>query len=367
MITISDKSQCCGCHACAQICPQQCISMITDEQGFLYPKADQTECTNCHLCEQSCPVINKSESCPPLGMYAAFHPEQSVRMTSSSGGLFSLLAEQIINQGGYVFGARFDKMWNVVHDYAHDIQGVAQFRGSKYVQSIIGKSFSQAKELLNEGHSVLFTGTPCQIAGLHHYLGKDFKQLLTIEVICHGVPSPSAWHCYIKDKNPAHVCFRDKVTGWKHYSITIGNTSREYDTDHYMSCFLADLTLRPSCFNCPAKSGSSQADIALGDLWGIEKIAPEQDDNMGTNSIITYTQRGEDAIKGLGVKLHEIDYQKALEHNPSIVMSAKRPDGYEEFWKDFTRNPQRAIGKWGKKVQLSHWTKFKRFIYRAVR
>ena len=236
MIDIKDKKDCCGCSACVQICPKHCIHMVADNEGFLYPQVDTTVCINCGLCEKVCPVINQNEPREPLAVYAAKINNDEIRIKSSSGGIFTLLAEKIINEGGVVFGAKFNKNWDVVHDYTETINGLEAFRGSKYVQSIIGDNFKIAKQFLNDGRKVLFSGTPCQIAGLKRYLQKEYNNLLTIDIICHGVPSISIWGKY-KNKVKqlaSYSCrdfastnnklstlndinFRDKTNGWKHY------------------------------------------------------------------------------------------------------------------------------------------------------
>ena len=199
MITITDKSQCCGCSACAQRCPKQCISMQMDNEGFLYPQVDSSKCVDCHLCEKVCPVINQYEARTPLNVYAAKNSDGEVRNQSSSGGIFHILAERTIRNGGVVFGARFDKNWQVVIDYAEDMEGVEAFMGSKYVQSRIEHAYIDVKRFLAEGRDVLFSGTPCQVAGLRKFLCKHYENLLTVDFICHGTPSPKVWRIYLNE------------------------------------------------------------------------------------------------------------------------------------------------------------------------
>ena len=200
MIAIKEKHNCCGCSACVQVCPKQCIRMYADNEGFLYPQVNSTICIDCGLCEKVCPVINQNKPNVPLSVYAAKNINEEVRIKSSSGGIFTLLAEQIISEGGVVFGARFNENWEVVHDYTETIDGLESFRGSKYVQSSISDNFKVAKQFLKEGRKVLFSGTPCQIAGLKKFLQKEYENLLTMEVVCHGVPSPMVWRDYIDYK-----------------------------------------------------------------------------------------------------------------------------------------------------------------------
>ena len=200
MIKILDKKDCCGCNACVQKCPKHCITMKEDKEGFLYPNVDENVCIDCHICEKVCPVLNQNMERMPLNVYVGKNPNEEIRIKSSSGGLFTMLAEQVIDDIGVVFGATFNEKWTVVHDYVETKEGLAKFRGSKYVQSNIGNSFKKAMDFLNEGRKVLFSGTPCQIAGLKNYLRKDYDNLITVDFICHGVPSPGVFRTYLQEE-----------------------------------------------------------------------------------------------------------------------------------------------------------------------
>ena len=227
MITINNKHNCCGCSACVQACPKQCISFEEDEQGFRYPLVDKAICVDCGMCEKVCPVLNAGEPRQPLAVYAAINPNEEIRKESSSGGIFTALAESVLDEGGVVFGARFNDQWEVVHAYTESKEGLAPFRGSKYVQSRVGETYRQTKVFLQQGRKVMYTGTPCQIAGLKRYLGKEYDQLLTVDVVCHGVPSPMVWRDYLRDITSdnlpqiASINFRDKSTGWKNFRLKI--------------------------------------------------------------------------------------------------------------------------------------------------
>ena len=235
MIDIKDKKDCCGCSACVQKCPKQCISLKEDCEGFLYPIVDKDICIDCGLCEKVCPILYQGEERKPLKVFAAKNHDEEIRKQSSSGGIFTLLAEKIINEGGVVFGAKFDENWDVKHDYTETIEGLAAFRGSKYVQSRIEDNYRKAETFLKQGRKVLFSGTPCQIAGLKRFFRKEYENLLTVDFICHGVPSPGVWRRYLQetvarmcDKNRVStdpisiknarvesISFRDKSHGWK--------------------------------------------------------------------------------------------------------------------------------------------------------
>lgn len=325
MIEIKEKKNCCGCNACVQVCPKQCISMKEDREGFLYPEVDKDICVDCHLCEKVCPVLNQGKERKPLKVYAAKNKDEEIRRQSSSGGIFTLLAEQVIDEGGVVFGARFNENWEVVHSYTETKEGLAAFRGSKYVQSRIGDNYKKAEEFLKSGRKVLFSGTPCQIAGLNLYLRKEYENLLTVDFICHGVPSPGVWREYLKEEiarqcdgknsvlsHPIEkekirvkgISFRDKKLGWKKYSFVltlsvpdghgVENTvlpSEPLNKNLFLRGFLADLYLRPSCYACPAKCLKSGSDVTIGDFWGIEKVMPEMDDDKGVSVVMMNRDR----------------------------------------------------------------------------
>ena len=345
MIEIRDKKDCCGCHACASACAHRAITMQTDEEGFLYPVANKDVCTGCGLCEQVCPVVNQASTVQPLKVYAARSNDEGLRRQSSSGGVFTLLAKVVINEGGVVFGAKFDKGWNVVHAWTDTLDGLADFRGSKYVQSIIGSTYEEAKHFLRKGRKVLFSGTPCQIAGLKRYLRKDYDNLLTVDVVCHGVPSPLVWRKYLSevcgplrtkhsvgrdmcsssfDELPEikGISFRDKTNGWTKYGFRLRYLDSKETADRasasiveekellepfsdnvFMNSFLSYLSLRPSCHSCSCKNGKSGSDISLADFWGIEKYNYKFTDNKGTSAVLVNTEKGRDL-------LHKIDVVK---------------------------------------------------------
>lgn len=353
MIQIKQKQDCCGCSACLQICPKQCIFMHTDDEGFRYPEVDTDLCIDCHLCEKVCPVIHQDAPRQPLQVFAAKNPDEKIRIQSSSGGIFMMLAEQIIAEGGVVFGAKFDADWNVVHDYTETCEGLVAFRGSKYLQSQIGESFRQAECFLKKGRWVLFSGTPCQIAGLKKYLRKGYDKLLAVEVFCHGAPSPMVWHQYLREftekKNipfnkMQQICFRDKSTGWKNYSFTISDEQMHYthlsSKDDFMRGFLADLYLRPSCYACPAKALKSGSDITLGDFWGIQNVMPDYDDDKGVSAVLLNTEKGVLAFNSIAADTRKSNFETVALYNPALVhnpiCSKKRAEFYKKYKTDLS-------------------------------
>lgn len=336
MINITEKSNCCGCSACVQRCPRQCITLKEDEEGFLYPHIDKNNCIECNLCEKVCPLINSSEKILPIQVVAAKNRNEEERLDSSSGGVFIALAKYVISKGGVVFGAVFDEKWEVKHTYAETIEGVRPMMGSKYLQSRIENTFSEAEQFLKQGRKVMFTGTPCQITGLKKYLKKDFSNLLTVDFLCHGVPSPGVWRKYLNElpipasterqsvnasseRNIVSVIsdieFRNKtLNGWKkfnfvirrHPSITIGNSillSSMHSNNSYMRGFLSNLYLRPSCYQCRCKNGVSRSDITIADFWGIDRIKPEFDDDKGVGLVLLNTVQGENIFSKLNMDI----------------------------------------------------------------
>ncbi|MBQ2126683.1 MAG: Coenzyme F420 hydrogenase/dehydrogenase, beta subunit C-terminal domain [Bacteroidaceae bacterium] len=343
MIEIVDKKACCGCGACAQRCPQQCITMQSDKEGFAYPVVDTAQCTGCGLCERVCPVINQQPARQPIATYAATNSNQAIRETSSSGGIFTLLAQQTINNGGVVFGATFNSKWEVEHTFVESTNDISKLRGSKYVQSRIGDSYRIAEKFLKEGRKVLFSGTPCQIAGLKRFLRKEYDNLTTVDIVCHGSPSPWVWQEYLNETCTANgiaditdIQFRNKAEGWKNYSFVIkytnsksvGQEFREtMGKNLFMKCFLSDLCLRPSCYRCPARSGKSGSDITLADLWGAQHICPQIDDNLGLSLVMVRRECNLPQCNKTA-----IPYSEALKYNPSIERDAREPKRRRKFF-----------------------------------
>lgn len=380
MINITEKQKCCGCTACISVCPQKCISMSADKEGFLYPVVDSGKCVDCCLCEKVCPVLNpvRNESEPLV--YAAINNDETVRMQSSSGGMFTLIAESVIDRGGVVFGVCFDREWNVVHDYTETKEELAKFRGSKYVQSNVGNCFTQVKTFLDSGREVLFSGTPCQVAGLKNYLRKPYSNLLTVDLVCHGVPSPYVWRKYLQETvcraygikgdnkytvNPgdyiSDISFRAKDNGWKKYSFRIlyrdGRIEiRTFSENIYMNVFLSNLSLRPSCYACPTKLGNAQSDITLADFWGVDKMYPSVDDDRGCGLIFIHSKEKFYFLYKMDCKLLQQQLDCVVKYNPSILYAANEPVNRKFFWSICYRND----------FKLSHKVVFSNFILMRI-
>lgn len=281
-----------------------------------------------------------------MKIFAAHNPDSEIRRLSSSGGVFSMLAERLLGEGGVVYGAAFDENWEVVHRRVTSLNGLAALRGSKYVFSNASTAYSDAHADLKAGRKVLFSGTPCQVAAMRKRAGEN-PDLLLVEIVCHGAPQPDYWRRYLAELCASHgktiaditsVNFRDKRTGWKNYSFTVRFTdgsehSEIHGANIFMRGFLNNYTLRKPCFKCPFKyPDGSQADITLGDFWGIEKLKPTDDRTLekGISFIIGRTPKGQQAIP-VGISESGFDFDTISRLNPALVHRASAPKDFEKF------------------------------------
>lgn len=345
MIEIKNKKDCCGCYACYNICPKECITMESDNEGFWYPKIDKDKCINCNLCEKVCPIINPVKRANSKKIaYAGINKDDQIRVKSSSGGIFSILAEYIIKNNGIIYGASFDENFNIKHKRILCNTDLDLLRGSKYVQSSIGDIYKQVKSDLESNRQVLFTGTPCQVEGLRSYLRKEYVNLITMDFICHGVPSPLVWKKYLeemkksKQENIKNIYFRNKDIGWKVSSLKIIFDEKIYinnlSKDLFMKGFLQDVYLRPSCYSCKFKKINRVSDITVADFWGIENILPKMDDDKGTSLIVIHSEKGEQLFDKLSetMILNEVNLNEAIKYNPSMIKSVKYNEKRNSFF-----------------------------------
>ena len=338
MPRFAEKDQCTGCTACASSCPVSCIDMQMDENGFAYPFiSDPHKCISCGTCEAVCPVLNykKTEGDEPQA-FAAYSKNDTLRKESSSGGIFSEIARMVLANGGLVFGARYDECFKVCHDLVDNEMALSALRGAKYAESWLGDTFSKLQKELKQGRRVLFTGTPCQVAGLRAFLNDDYDNLICIDFICHSIPSPMVWEKYVeyRAKNDANgqlpdlINLRDKSTGWRHYQYSNyfkysnGMEHRDVSTQSvFMKLFIEDYISRQSCANCRFKGYNRISDFTLGDFWGIWDIMPEMDDNQGTSIVLLHSVKGKDIWNSVKDNLtyKEVRLDLVAQQNRSLV------------------------------------------------
>lgn len=364
MITVTDKIKCCGCGACFNICPKNCISMKRDEEGFAYPKVDKNLCINCGLCEKVCPIINNNPGNEVKTVYGARHKSAEIKGLSSSGGMFTLLAEYVLMRGGVVFGAGFDGSWRVRHTYAENETDLDNLRRSKYVQSDMGVCFKTAKDFLQAGRQVLFTGTPCQTAGLKNYLGNDYPNLLTADIICHGVPSPGVWERFLNETAPLRdikaIDFRHKRFGWDASYLNISlkdggslpspgglfkyckgflnrSKGRFFRLIYRLPFTISNLYERPSCHACAFKGKRKYADFTMADLWGVKEIMPEMYDDKGVSLLMINSPKAQAVFNDLAENLlyKGISLEAIAKYNPYFLRSTSSSPYRKEFFKSF--------------------------------
>lgn len=315
MITIKNKKHCCGCEACAQKCPSKCIEIFEDEEGFSYPKVNSEYCIACNICEKVCPMIvdynvgNKISS-----SYISYNLDLEERLKSSSGGIFLVIAKEILSKNGVVYSAIFLEDFTVEHSRITNVRELNKARGSKYLQSKIGCSYKNVEKDLKENKYVLFVGTSCQIAGLQAYLNTSYDKLFTIDIVCHGVPSRKVWKKYLAEleyqfnEKVTKVNFRDKSNGWNNYNMKITFETQEYVCNHledpYMRFFLSDIDLRPSCYECKFKGLNRASDLTLGDAWGIENYCKAEYDDNGVSIILVNTPKGHEILNNVSENIH---------------------------------------------------------------
>ena len=349
---LCDLELCTGCSACMNICREEAIQLKQDSEGFLIPGIDRNRCTCCGRCLRVCPVLNPVKKNPQRDtVYACWSNDHSIRRNSSSGGVFSELGMYVLHKKGRVFGAAMDLNMQVNHRAVRDFSQMKKLRGSKYVQSRMDFCYRDVKKSLKENRLTLFTGTPCQTAGLYGYLGRDNENLVTCDLVCHGVPSPKVYNEYrgfLEDKfssKIADVQFRDKRIGWLYFNMKIcfknGRVYRKgYFSDPYIRGFLADLFLRTCCYDCQYTAAERVSDITLGDFWGYQpKGRKDRDNDKGISLVMTNTDRGAGLFNNIRERVcyFERDLNEAINGNRCLSGSFPKPKKRDQFWKDFGR------------------------------
>lgn len=348
-----DHNRCCGCNLCGDVCPKAAIQFHPNEEGFLCPDIDPLLCISCGLCKKLCPqnteagitLRNSSEETKAsITAWGCLNKDLSARKTSSSGGVFSLLAEKCILSGGIVYGAAFDEQWRVVHMGISDLDDLHKIRGSKYVQSDLRGIYSSVKSDLKSGKPVLFSGVPCQVAALKNYLGKDYDNLLCVDLFCHGIGSLGLFEQYLNETigdkfQIQSISFRDKTKSWEKYNMRISAGKKvylkKYQKDPYLWSFCQQTALRESCYRRRAKGFPKKSDITLGDLWTVDRVFPEINDHMGVSIVLTHTKKGSDWLMKIneGLQIRRIEQPRFLDLYQRSGAPGVRPKQRDVFFK----------------------------------
>lgn len=349
-----DKHECCGCRACEQICPTACISVYVDDEGFLYPLKDSVRCINCDLCRGVCPCANgefllaAGSSCYSRA-YMAKHKDKSIVYNSASGGVFSALVSSFCDGEFAVFGVELNDSFEVVHSFTQTISGTLKYRKSKYVQSDIKRSYKKAEEFLKNGCKVLFTGTPCQVAGLRLFLGKDYENLLTADLVCHGVPSQKVFDRYLsflQQKYGGIVTsygFRHKSLKWRRWNsrnirVVVGKKEiiRDSMTDEYLRGFHKSLYYRPSCYECKFANPNRISDFTMADFWGVEKKYPSEIVHRGVSALLANTEKALALVDTLKSHLSMLEVERdfVIQNNRQLQRATVRHPRRAEFFRE---------------------------------
>ena len=349
MVMIGDKKQdCCGCTACKSICPTKAITMKADEEGFLYPQIKHKLCSHCGLCRKVCAFQNgydKSQNIEIPTAYAVKHKNMDIRLNSRSGGMFTAISDFVLKNSGVVYGVGYKDHFIVCHKRTTTKNQRDELRGSKYVQSQLDDIFMRLKKDLQENRWVLFSGTPCQTAGLNSFLDQaNMKKdkLILCDIICHGTPTPKVWQDYLIFVENRYkglitkVDFRNKeLFGWHAHRETVEINGKIYDNNIYTKLFYKHDVLRPACFNCKYTNMKRPSDITLADFWGIDDVIVGFNDDKGVSLVFTNTEKGkwifEEVKDGLDFKI----CTDTLFIHPNLKNPTKRPIDRDQFWEDY--------------------------------
>lgn len=332
MIQIKDKNNCCGCTACASVCPRKCIQMVEDNEGFKYPKVNEEQCITCGLCEKVCPIIRYKQGKQELKGVAVQHREKDVLYHSAAGGAFSAIAAYVIKKNGIVFGAAYNENMVVTHMAAENISDLEKFRSSKYVQSQMEDIFQRVKNELRKGRYVCFSGTPCQVTGLKYFLGQEYEKLITVDLVCKGVGSPAVLREYVKDITLKYnsrvigINFKRKTYGYHSSTMSVdfengSKYSKSGITDPMMRSFRANICLRPSCATCKFKGEYRVSDLTIFDCWHYSELTGRVDDDCGHTAVLIHSKLGEQIIQNCSefLTINTIDPMKAIELDGIMV------------------------------------------------
>ena len=347
---------CTGCRACELSCPKNCISMKEDSEGFIYPEIDKTKCVDCGKCLKVCPVVNDINVKDRLDnkeVYGYRLENKEELLLSSSGGAFTSIVESFCDNNYAIFGVKFDENLKAVHDYITDKKDIQIFRKSKYVQSDVNDSYKKTKEFLNKEYKVLFTGTPCQIAGLKKYLNKEYENLLAVEIICHGVPSKKVLNKYLEfeekryNSKVQHINFREKVKKDNKYNsrnlkLVFENGKEIIEDNHkniYLKGFHKGLFYRPSCYSCKFADTKRYADITIADSWGIENIHKDIDVHKGHSLVILNTAKGKQYFNTKQKEIIKLNEQFVIDNNAQYSRPTKVHKNRDKFFNNIDKTP----------------------------
>ncbi len=356
-LALEKPELCCGCSACAVVCPKNAITMKVSDNGFKYPIIDSEKCVECGLCLKTCDFKNFKPTGKKPQVYAARHKDPDELATSTSGGYFMAVCQYVIENNGVVFGSRLDENLKCVHAFAETYEDCKKFKGSKYVQSDMGDMFSHCEQFLKNGRMVCFSGTGCQVHGLLSYLKTkkvSTEKLITIDIVCHGVPSPGVWDKYIEvfqkntQKKITAVDFRDKdYSGWaahvEKYSL---DDLTEIHSRQWTTCFYRHILFRESCFNCKYTTTERNSDFTIADYWGLEKNAPEFNDNKGCSLVMIHSEKGKTVFNIINKYLNYKETKLESSMQPQMSRPVWKGWDYGYFWKKYKKNPQKAVKKY---------------------
>lgn len=361
-LTTKNKEDCYGCGACQLVCPNQSITISNDNEGFLYPERSASNCGNCNYCERVCPNLNKEKIQWKEGQpraYLGIHKEDKTLQNSSSGGVFSGVAQVFCTDDYRVFGAQFGEGLKVEHTHISHLSQMTKLRKSKYVFSDMGNSYREARDFLEVGMKVLFTGTPCQIAGLKLYLGKAYEHLLSVDVICHGAPSQKVFDSYIKFLESKHkgkvksFSFRHKTYSWlkgwnsKNVKYSIGKESFIISPteDPYLRGYHKGLFYRPSCYQCKYANPQRISDITMADFWGVDELFPKIDVHKGCSVLISNTEKGQEWMDRLeeSMTLEKVELSDVIKRNSQLREPAKKHHKREVFFSNLGKQDFESV------------------------
>jgi len=346
---LADRTHCTGCSACAAVCPRDAVSLVRDKEGFAFPAVDSEKCVHCGLCTNTCPVLHAREPKPLPAAFAAWNREADVRRDSTSGGAFSALADYVLEGGGVVFGAALDGQQHLRHIACFRKEDLWRLRGAKYVQSDLEGTFREVKKCL-ETRQVLFSGTPCQVDGLYHYLKGRPENLTTCDLVCQGVPSPGVWEDMVRliekkrGRELQTVRFRNKVEGWKNSHFTAVYDDGTVDTHplfetEYGRAFGRALFLRPCCYRCPYACTNRPGDFTLGDLWGLRPDELPEQQQKGVSLLLVNTPHGSHVFDQLHLSRQPFPVERAIAGNPRLASPIAQPAGRAAFFAAYALEP----------------------------